>query len=152
MGYERKRGKLADLNSFLRGRTQGLCGDLFSTIVGDTTLLRNIKYVITLDTDTKLPRDAAWQLVGTMAHPLNQPRFDETKKIVYEGYGILQPRVEASYPGEDSSLFVKVYGGESGIDPVILVWHACPVERRIRQNAARPGIESQEVPGLRRIG
>ena len=117
MGYERKRGKLSDLNAYLRGSTQGPSGDLFSLIVGDTTLLRNIKYVITLDTDTKLPRDAAWQFVGTMAHPLNRARYDEKKKRVCEGYGILQPRVSVSLPDISRSLYSVMHGSSSGIDP-----------------------------------
>ncbi len=117
MGYERKRGKLADLNAYLRGRTQGPSGDLFSLIVGDTTELRNIKYVITLDTDTKLPRDAAWQFVGTMAHPLNRAQYDENKKRVSKGYGILQPRVSVSLPDISRSLYSVMHGSSSGIDP-----------------------------------
>lgn len=117
MGYERKRGKLADLNSFLRGRTKGPAGDLFSTIVGEVTALRNIKYVITLDTDTKLPRDAARQFVGTMAHPLNQPICDERKGCVCEGYGILQPRVSVSLSNISRSIYSVLYGTTSGIDP-----------------------------------
>ena len=88
MGYERKRGKLADLNALLRDGSL----DRFSLVVGETAMLSNVKYVITLDTDTQLPRDAARQLVGTMAHPLNRPRYDEDKQRVFEGYGILQPR------------------------------------------------------------
>ncbi len=72
MGYERKRGKLADLNALLRGAGE----DSFSLIVGDRSILPRVKYVITLDTDTQLPRDSARQFVGTMAHPLNQPRLD----------------------------------------------------------------------------
>jgi len=64
MGYERKRGKLADLNSLLRGGSQ----DRFALVIGETSVLSNVKYVITLDTDTQLPRDSAWQFVGTMAH------------------------------------------------------------------------------------
>ena len=68
MGYERKRGKLADLNAILRG---GKGGDRFSVVVGRTAVLPGVKYVITLDTDTQFPRDAARQLVGAMAHPLN---------------------------------------------------------------------------------
>ena len=67
-GYERKRGKLADLNALLRGG-----GRAFSLIVGNTPLLSEIKYVITLDTDTQLPRESARQFVGAMAHPLNRP-------------------------------------------------------------------------------
>ncbi len=117
MGYERKRGKLADLNSFLRGITQGPSGDFFSLIVGDTTVLRNVKYVITLDTDTKLPRDAAWEFIGTMAHPLNRAQYDEEKKLVCKGYGILQPRVSASLTDMSRSLYSAMYGSNSGIDP-----------------------------------
>ena len=75
MGYERKRGKLADLNALLRGGSR----DHFSLIVGKTAVLSTVKYVITLDTDTQLPRDAARQFVGTMAHPLNRPRYDEAQ-------------------------------------------------------------------------
>ena len=78
MGYERKRGKLAALNSFLRGGSR----DCFSVVVGATAVLSGMKYVITLDTDTQLPRDSAWQMVGAMAHPLNRPRFDEDQQRV----------------------------------------------------------------------
>ena len=113
MGYERKRGKLAALNALLRG---GSAED-FSLVVGDTTLLHDVKYVITLDTDTQLPRDAARQIVGTMAHPLNRPRFDEAKRCVIEGYGILQPRVAISLPGASRSHYAQLYGSDAGIDP-----------------------------------
>ncbi len=75
MGYERKRGKLTEFNALLRGG----CTECFSEIVGDTSILPSIKFVITLDTDTQLPRDAARQLVGTMAHPLNRPQFDPVR-------------------------------------------------------------------------
>ena len=87
MGYERKRGKLSQLNALLRGGSR----DPFSLIVGDMGVLSNVKYVITLDTDTQLPRDSAWQFVGTMAHPLNRARYDEDKQRIREGYCILQP-------------------------------------------------------------
>ena len=113
MGYERKRGKIADLNSLLRGRP----GDRFSLVVGETAVLSNVKYVITLDTDTQLPRDAAWQFVGAMAHPLNRARYDEDKQRVSEGYGILQPRVAVSLPGTNRSRYARLCGSEPGIDP-----------------------------------
>ncbi|MHB9156308.1 MAG: glycosyltransferase family protein, partial [Endomicrobiales bacterium] len=113
MGYERKRGKLSDLNSLLRGGGK----DRFSAVIGDPAGLQDVKYVITLDADTRMPRDVARDLAGTIAHPLNRPVYDEKKQRVTAGYGILQPRVEASYPGDNPSLFVKVYGGETGIDP-----------------------------------
>ncbi|HXE38026.1 MAG TPA: glucoamylase family protein [Azonexus sp.] len=112
MGYERKRGKLADLNALLRGNAGG-----FSHLAGNTADLAGVRYVITLDTDTQLPRDAARQFVGAMAHPLNRPHFDPEKRRVTAGYGILQPRVAVSLPGTNRSLYARLYGGEPGIDP-----------------------------------
>jgi cyclic beta-1,2-glucan synthetase len=113
MGYERKRGKLAELNSLLRG----VSGEHFSLVVGNTTVLSTVKYVITLDTDTQLPRDSAWQFVGAMAHPLNRPQYNEDKQRVCEGYGILQPRVSVSLPGTNRSRYARMCGSEPGIDP-----------------------------------
>ncbi len=113
MGYERKRGKLADLNALLRGEGEAR----FSLVAGDVSALSGVKYVITLDTDTRLPRDAARQFVGAMAHPLNRPRYDEARRRVVEGYGILQPRVAAGLPGSNRSRFARLYGGEPGIAP-----------------------------------
>ena len=83
MGFERKRGKLADLNVLLLGRRS----DMFSRIVGDQEQLRGVRYVITLDSDSQLPRDSARELVATMEHPLNRPRFDAGRNIVTGGYG-----------------------------------------------------------------
>ena len=113
MGYERKRGKLAEFNALLRGGPR----DRFAEIVGDTAILPAVKYVITLDTDTQLPRDAARQLAGTMAHPLNRAVFDGARGVVAEGYGILQPRVGVSLPSARRSWFVRLFAGDAGIDP-----------------------------------
>ena len=115
MGWERKRGKLHELNRLLRGAT-------------DTTFLANgghppqvpggVRYVITLDADTRLPRGAAKWLVGKMAHALNGPRFDAVCGRVVEGYGVLQPRVTASLPtGREGSVFQRVFSSAAGIDP-----------------------------------
>ena len=112
MGYERKRGKLAELNALLRGSP-----GRFSLVVGNTAALQNVTYVITLDTDTRLPRDAARQLVGAMAHPLNRPRYDEEKQRFVAGYGILQPRVAVSLPGTNRSRYARMEGSDAGIDP-----------------------------------
>ena len=76
-----------------------------------------LKYVITLDTDTQLPRDAAWKITGTMAHPMNHPFYSEKKQRVTEGYGILQPRVAVSLPSNESTPFARLHGNEPGIDP-----------------------------------
>ena len=113
MGYERKRGKLADLNRLLRGESS----DCFSLIVGKTEAIANVKYVITLDTDTQLARDSARQFVGAMAHPLNRPRYDEDQQRVVAGYGILQPRVAASMSPMNRSRYAWMCSSESGIDP-----------------------------------
>lgn len=113
MGHERKRGKLSDLNSLLRGKGQ----KSFSLIVGDTTLLAGVKYVITLDTDTLLPRDTARQLIETLAHPLNHAAIDPQRNVVSQGYGILQPAVATALEREGQSWFARLNGGEPGIDP-----------------------------------
>lgn len=113
MGYERKRGKLSELNSLLRGSSK----ERFSRIVGDQSIFPHIKYVITLDADTQLPLGSAWKLIGTMAHPLNHAWYDKKKKRVTKGYGILQPRVNVSLPGISGSWYARMHGNEPGIDP-----------------------------------
>ena len=113
MGYERKRGKLSALNALLKkNETKN-----FSLIVGDEAIFPQIKYVITLDTDTLLPRDAAWKMIGTMAHPLNHALYSEKQQRVVDGYTILQPRVSNSQPHTESSVFAKINSNEPGTDP-----------------------------------
>lgn len=112
MGYERKRGKLADLNAALRG-----AAGRFTSIVGASDILQQVKYVITLDTDTQLPRDSACEMVAAMAHPLNRPVLDAEGRRVIHGYTILQPRVGVSLPGSYRSWFVRLFGGDPGVDP-----------------------------------
>ena len=113
MGYERKRGKISELNSLLRGGSN----ERFSLIIGDQSIFPQIKYVITLDADTQLPLGTAWKLIGTMAHPLNHAWYDVKKKRVTKGYGILQPRVTISLPDATSSTYTRMHGNEPGIDP-----------------------------------
>ena len=117
MGYERKRGKLGDLNAYLRGSSADARGERFALVVGNTDVLSGVEYVITLDTDTQLPRDAARQFVSVMAHPLNRPHYDETLGRVVEGYGILQPRVAARLPSTNRSIYAGWSGSDAGIDP-----------------------------------
>jgi cyclic beta-1,2-glucan synthetase len=115
IGWERKRGKLHELNRLLRGATDTTFMD-----IGDVAPSppKNIRYVVTLDSDTKLPRDAVRRLIGKMAHPLNCPRFDAEHGAIVEGYAVLQPRVTPSLPnGGDGSLFQRVFSSASGIDP-----------------------------------
>jgi len=120
IGWERKRGKLHELNRLLRGAT-------------DTTFLptgnhspvapAGVRYVIILDSDTRLPRGVAKRLIGKMAHPLNRPLVDPACGRVVDGYAVLQPRVTPAMPAEqDGSLFQRVFANTSGLDP-----YACAV-------------------------
>ncbi len=115
IGWERKRGKLHELNRWLRGATD----TTFVPINGALPVAPiAVRYVITLDADTRLPRGAARRLVGKMAHPLNRPRLDPVSGRVVEGYGVLQPRVTPSLPTtRDGSLFQRVFTSPSGLDP-----------------------------------
>jgi len=113
MGYERKRGKIAQFNGVIRGDPP----EAFSDLIGDPAMLPSVRFVITLDTDTQLPRNSARLLTATLAHPLNRPRFDESKGVVVEGYGILQPRVSVSLAGANRTLYSRLFSGEVGIDP-----------------------------------
>jgi cyclic beta-1,2-glucan glucanotransferase len=115
MGWERKRGKLRELNQLLRGGAN----TTFLPIGGRPVQAPSgVRYVITLDADTRLPRDAACRLIGTMAHPLNQPRFSARAGRVVEGYGIVQPRITPSLPADhERSFFQTIFSGPSGVDP-----------------------------------
>ncbi len=113
MGYERKRGKLSELNALLRGST----AHAFSQIVGNLTDLQQVRYVITLDTDTQLQRDTALQFAATLAHPLNQAQWDPEQQRVTTGYGILQPRMAVSLTSTNRSLYARLCGSEPGVDP-----------------------------------
>jgi cyclic beta-1,2-glucan synthetase len=112
MGWERKRGKLLDLNQLLRNQY-----DSFPVKVGDLQILPKVRYVITLDTDTELPRGSAHRMVGAMAHPLNQAIIDPIHNIVVAGYGILQPRVGISVQCTARSRLAAIFAGETGLDP-----------------------------------
>ncbi len=112
MGYERKRGKLNDLNKLLLGR-----GNWFHTIVGDLSRLLEIRFVITLDTDTQLPRDTAAKMVAAMAHPLNRPILDPATNTVTEGYALLRPQVAISVDSAHRSWIASIFSGQPGFDP-----------------------------------
>ena len=112
MGYERKRGKLNDLNKLLLGR-----GNWFNTVVGDLSRLLQIRYVITLDTDTQLPRDTAAKMVGAMAHPLNRPILDPSSNTVTEGYALLRPQVAITIDSAQRSWIARIFSGRPGFDP-----------------------------------
>lgn len=109
MGWERKRGKLEEFNRLLLGSRD--------TSYVKPEVPQNIKYVITLDADTILPRDSARKLVGTIAHPLNAAVVDQTTNQVVDGYGILQPRVSHSLTSANQTWFSRIISGHTGIDP-----------------------------------
>ena len=113
MGWERKRGKLEEFNRLLRGAED----TNFVEQVGDLSLLPSIAFCLTLDSDTRLPRDTARHLIGIAAHPMNRSRFDPRSGRVVEGYGILQPRVSITMASAAGSLFARTYAGHTGVDP-----------------------------------
>ena len=115
MGWERKRGKLHELNRLLRGASD----TSFDMTGADTgTFPLAIAYIVTLDSDTRLPRDTVRRLVGKMLHPLNSPVFSNGEQRVVDGYALLQPRITPSLPaGQDASIFQKLFSSAGGIDP-----------------------------------
>ncbi len=114
MGWERKRGKLHELNALLRG-------DRDTTFLPPSDPLpQDVEYVLTLDADTRTMRDAAARLVGKLAHPLNRPATDPKTGRLTAGYGILQPRVTPSLTtGDEASFFQRVFSANRGIDPYV---------------------------------
>ncbi len=112
LGWERKRGALVELNELLLGSSK----TSYTTISGDINEATTIKYVLTIDADTKLPLDTAKKLIGIAAHPLNKPIIDAQKGIVVEGYGLVQPRIGVSMESSRRSLFTSCFTGEGGID------------------------------------
>ncbi|MGD0144404.1 MAG: glycosyl transferase, partial [Rhizomicrobium sp.] len=118
IGWERKRGKLHELNRLLRGATD----TTFVAVDGHApSLPAGVRYVITLDADTRMPIGTARRMVGKIAHPLNRPHFDPHRGLVIHGHGILQPRVTPSLPvASEGSLFQRVFSGPNGLDPYAL--------------------------------
>jgi len=111
MGWERKRGKLMDLNNLLCGQH-----DSFPIKAGNFSILPRVRFAITLDSDTELPRGSAHRMVGALAHPLNQAIVDPDSNTVVSGYGILQPRVGISIQSTSRSRLASIYSGETGFD------------------------------------
>ncbi|HWO01644.1 MAG TPA: carbohydrate-binding protein, partial [Blastocatellia bacterium] len=113
MGWERKRGKLHEFNRILRGARD----TSYIVSTANQALLSKVRYVITLDSDTQLPRGSARRLIGTALHPLNQPRLDPGAGRVIAGYGILQPRVSMTLMSSSRSWFARIFSGHTGVDP-----------------------------------
>ncbi len=114
IGWERKRGKLEELNRLLDGtRPEGADRLVY---VGDPGRLAKVSFVITLDSDTQLPPGTARRMIETLAHPLNRPRFDAEGRII-AGYTIIQPRVSPSLPSTNVSPFSRLFADAVGIDP-----------------------------------
>lgn len=112
MGWERKRGGLTELVRLLKGKRTGL-----EVKSGEKGWLRQVKYVITLDSDTSLNVGTARELTGAMLHPLNQPVIDPRRKIVTAGHALFQPRVAVELEAANKSFFAKIFGGLGGVDP-----------------------------------
>lgn len=118
MAWERKRGALMEFNELILGSKKTSFKYFSSEKFPDV----NIKYIITLDADTILPIGMARKLIGTMAHPLNSPIIDEERKIVIDGYALMQPRISFDIESSNKTLFSRIFAGEEGLDP-----YACAV-------------------------
>ncbi|ATW26012.1 GH36-type glycosyl hydrolase domain-containing protein [Candidatus Formimonas warabiya] len=113
MAWERKRGALMELNRLLANPR-----DTGSFRQGsDPAFLEKIRYVITVDADTRIPLHVAKKLIGTIAHPLNKAVYDPAKGIVMEGYGLIQPRIGVNVESANKTLFSRIFAGQGGIDP-----------------------------------
>ncbi|HJS28624.1 MAG TPA: hypothetical protein VJ768_03315, partial [Anaerolineales bacterium] len=112
IGWERKRGKLHELNLLILGKAQ----TSYATKIGDLSVLPDVKYVITLDADTILPNEGAARLIATLAHPLNRAVFDLREEKVVAGYTILQPRTEINPSSASQSWFTRIFAGDTGLD------------------------------------
>ena len=115
IGWERKRGKLEELNRLIDGTRPEDADRL--VYVGDPEHLSNVRFVITLDSDTHLPLGTARRMIETLAHPLNQPRFDTEGGISAGSYTIIQPRVSPSLPSTSATPFSRLFADAIGIDP-----------------------------------
>ena len=115
LGWERKRGLLNQFNSFLLDNSQNVF--LCNTFLANTDKeIPNIKYIITLDSDTNLVLNTAFELVGAMAHILNKPIINPNTNIVEDGYGIIQPRVGINLEDSRKTLFTRIFSGVPGTD------------------------------------
>nr|WP_313789036.1 hypothetical protein [Paenibacillus larvae] len=113
MGWERKRGKLVEFVELLKGRTN----TTYDYVVGESSILPNIRYIITLDADTQLPIGSAQRMIGTLHLPYNRPRLNRSQTRVVEGYGVLQPRIGISHESTLRSRLAYLWSGDPGIDP-----------------------------------
>jgi cellobiose phosphorylase len=113
MAWERKRGKLEELNRYLLGEED----TSLKLIVGDESRLKGVKYVITLDSDSQLSRDVAKKLIATISHPMNRPIIDPAVNRVVKGYAFIQPRVTISLTSATNSFFSRLFSGQAGLDP-----------------------------------
>ena len=114
IGWERKRGKLEELNALIDGTRPDSADRL--VYVGDPDQLSGVRFVITLDSDTQLPHDTARRMIETLSHPLNAARFDSSGQV-QSGYAIIQPRVSPSLPSANGSSFSRLFSNPIGIDP-----------------------------------
>ncbi|MCM2532716.1 hypothetical protein NDK43_10400 [Neobacillus pocheonensis] len=113
MGWERKRGKLVEFVELLSGSND----TSYTTIIGQTNILQNIRYVFTTDHDTQLPIGVVSRLAGTIHFPYNRPRLNHDETRVIEGFGVLQPHIAVSFESIQTSRFAALWAGEPGIDP-----------------------------------
>jgi len=112
LGWERKRGLITEFNQFLLGKKENTFK--YNSFLNKE--IQDIKYIITLDSDTNLVLDTAKELIGAMAHILNIPVIDEKRNVVLEGHALMQPRIGIDLDSSRKTLFTKIYAGLGGVD------------------------------------
>jgi cyclic beta-1,2-glucan synthetase len=112
MGWERKRGKLEEFNALVTGRG----ATSFRTLVDVPDDLRRVRYVLTLDADTRLPPGSARELVAAFRHPLVRPVVDPESHELLAGFTVLQPRLETDATASVETTFARTMIGEGGVD------------------------------------
>ncbi|MCL2563994.1 MAG: hypothetical protein FWE08_08185 [Oscillospiraceae bacterium] len=112
MGWERKRGAILELTRLLTDKE-----NMLQLRAGTKLQLEGVRYVITLDSDTRLNVGAARELIGAMLHPLNTPVIDRAQGVVREGAALMQPRIGVDLKAAGRSDFTRIFAGQGGIDP-----------------------------------
>ena len=111
-GWERKRGALLETMRLLRSLPSGV-----RVAAGDAEALSGVRFLLVLDSDTRMTPGAAKALIGAMLHPLCRPVVDEERGVVTAGYGILSPRVGTALADASRSDFSRIFAGPGGADP-----------------------------------
>lgn len=87
IGADRKRGAIEEWIEMVSG------GGKTMAVYGASA--KKTEYLLVLDQDTEPEIDSLRELVSIACHPLHRPVYDEKRKRIVNGYGVLSPSVLA---------------------------------------------------------